>query len=175
MAATEITCTVCGAKNEPTAERCTSCGARLDPLESRELSLEEKEARKYQQEGFSWKWAGIAFLIYVTLQVLVLVVGPMAISSYDPQGLPGLLISAGVWFVGGILVGRLSPGKTFLEPAVAASLAVVPTLLYLNSIADVYPLSGLANFVGGLIGVMVTLLGGFIGEKLQMAGEQKRR
>ena len=93
----------------------------------------------------------------------------MVIEAYDPQGLPGLLISAGVWFVGGILVGWISPGKTFIEPAVGALIAVVPTLLWLNHIADVYELSLLANITGGMIGVMVTLLGGFIGEKIQMS------
>jgi hypothetical protein len=168
MASQEIVCTVCGAKNEPNATRCTSCGARIDPLDSREYSAEEMHQRRYQQDSFSWKWTAIAFGIFVVLQSIALVLLPMVISSYDPQGLPGLLISAGVWFVGGIVVGRASPGKTFLEPAVAAALAVIPTLLYLNYIADVYALTPLANIVGGLIGVMVTLLGSFIGEKLQM-------
>ncbi|MCA9616817.1 MAG: zinc ribbon domain-containing protein [Sandaracinus sp.] len=168
MASNEIVCTVCGAKNEPNAARCTSCGARIDPLDSREYSAEEAHQRRYQQDSFSWMWCGVSIAIFLVLQAVALGLLPMVISSYDPQGLPGLLISAGVWFVGGLVVARLSPGKTFLEPAVAAGVAVVPTLLYLNWIADVYKLSLLANIVGGLIGVMVTLLGSFIGEKLQM-------
>lgn len=169
MASNEIVCTVCGAKNEPTATRCTSCGARIDPLEAREYTAEEIQQRRYQQDTFSWKWTGVSVGVFLVLQGIVLGLLPMVVTSYDPQGLPGLLISAAVWFVGGIVVARFSPGKTFLEPAVAAALAVVPTLVYLNHIADVYKLSPLANIVGGLIGVMVTLLGSFIGEKLQMS------
>lgn len=168
MADKEIICTICGAPNDPKAVRCTACGAKIDILE-RELTAEEAHARRYQQESFEWKWVAISFAVYALLQAIALVLLPMVISSYDPQGLPGLLISAAVWFVGGALVGFISPGKTFLEPAVGALLAVVPTLLWLNHIADVYQLSLMANVVGGLLGVMVTLLGGFLGEKLQMA------
>ncbi|MEM9072208.1 MAG: zinc-ribbon domain-containing protein [Myxococcota bacterium] len=168
MADKEITCTICGAKNSPDAVRCTSCGAKIDVLE-RALSAEEEHARRYQQESFEWKWVFVSFGIYAALQAVALVALPMVIDSYDPQGLPGLLISAAVWFVGGAVVGLISPGKTFIEPAVGALLAVVPTLLWLNHIADVYQLSLLANIVGGMIGVMVTLLGGFLGEKLQMS------
>ena len=168
-AVNEIICTICGAKNDPSAERCTACGAKIEDLSSRELTAEEQAARRYQQDSFEWKWVAIAFLIYATLQGIALVALPMVIEAYDPQGLPGLLISAGVWFVGGILVGWISPGKTFIEPAVGALIAVVPTLLWLNHIADVYELSLLANITGGMIGVMVTLLGGFIGEKIQMS------
>ncbi len=169
MADKEIICSICGAANDPSAKRCTSCGAKLDVLERGELTAEEEHARRYQQESFEWKWVAISFAIYATLQAIALVLLPMVIDTYDPQGLPGLLISAGVWFVGGAAVGFISPGKTFIEPAVGALLAVVPTLLWLNHIADVHQLSLLANIVGGMIGVMVTLLGGFLGEKLQMS------
>ncbi len=169
-AAKEIICTICGAKNDPASKRCTSCGAKVDPLDmGRELSEQEKHDRRYQQDSFDFKWAAISFAIFAVLQLIALVLLPMVIDSYDPQGLPGLLISAAVWFVGGALVGLVSPGKTFIEPGVGALIAVVPTLIYLNSIADVYRLSLLANVVGGMIGVMVTLLGGFLGEKLQMS------
>ena len=168
MADKEIICSICGATNDASAARCTSCGAKIDVLE-RELTAEEEHARRYQQESFEWKWVAISFAIYATFQAIALALLPMVIDAYDPQGLPGLLISAGVWFVGGALVGFISPGKTFIEPAVGALLAVVPTLLWLNHIADVHQLSLLANIVGGMIGVMVTLLGGFLGEKLQMS------
>lgn len=169
-AAKDIICTICGSKNEPTATRCTSCGAKLDVLDGgRELTEQEKHERRYRQDSFNFKWAAIAFGVFAVLQLIALVLLPMVISSYDPQGLPGLLISAAVWFVGGGIIGWISPGKTFIEPAVGALIAVVPTLIYLNSIADVYELSPLANVVGGMIGVMVTLLGSFLGEKVQMS------
>ena len=73
-----------------------------------------------------------------------------------------------------VIVGFLSPGKTFLEPPVGALLAVLPTLAYLDSIADVYELPKLAYVVGGLLGVLATLMGAFVGERLQPASTRKR-
>jgi len=168
MAPTEIVCPVCGFKNAANAARCTSCGARVETLGPADLTDEELHAKRHQQEGFEWKWALVAFGIYMTLQGLILVALPFVITTYDPQGLPGLLISGAVWFVGGIVVGFVSPGKTFIEPAVGALLAVVPTVVWLNHIADVHQLSLLAYIIGGLLGVMITLFGAFVGEKLQM-------
>ena len=76
--------------------------------------------------------------------------------------------------MGAVIVGRLSPGKTFLEPPVGALLAVLPTLAYLDSIADVHELPKLAYVVGGLLGILATLMGAFLGEKLQPATTRKR-
>lgn len=173
MAADEIVCTICGAKNQAHAERCISCGARLDALGARELTDEEEYERRHQQDTFEWKWVFMSFGIYMVLQAIVLIGLQRVIPTYDPQGLPGLLISAGVWFFGGILIGAISPGKTFMEPAVGALLAVAPTSWYLNHIADVFKLSPMAYVVGGLLGVMMTLFGAFLGEKIQMGGGQK--
>ncbi len=167
MPAEEIICTVCGFRNKPNLERCTACGAKLQPLGTVELSAEEEMARRHQQDTFEWKWVGVSVAIYLGLQAVILGILPLVIDQYDPQGLPGLLISAAVWFVGGIVVGVLSPGKTFIEPAVGALVAVVPTILFLAHIADVRQLSVAAYVVGGLLGVMVTLFGAFLGEKIQ--------
>jgi hypothetical protein len=170
MAADEVVCTVCGAKNNPNVERCVSCGARLDALAGREVSDDEDVvSREHQQDTFEWKWVFIAFGVYMVLQGIVLAGLQMVIPAYDPQGLAGLLISGGVWFVGGLVVGLMSPGKTFIEPVVGAILAVPPTILYLSHIGDVYQLSELAYVVGGMLGVMMTLFGAFLGEKLQVS------
>lgn len=168
MAASEIVCPMCGFKNPAEASRCASCGARVEALSSSDMTEEELHAKRHQQEGFEWKWVFVAFGIYMILQAIVLVAMPLVITMYDPQGAPGLLISAAVWFVGGILVGFVSPGKTFLEPAVGAMLAAVPTIGWLMHISEVQPLSLLAAIIGGLLGVMITLFGAFLGEKLQM-------
>ncbi|MEM7448751.1 MAG: zinc ribbon domain-containing protein [Myxococcota bacterium] len=162
----QIVCAVCGAKNPANAKRCNSCGARIEEIRS-EYEDDELLARQNQQDGFEWKWVFISFSIYMLLQTVILGVLPLVIDAYDPQGLPGLLISAGLWFLGGIIVGMISPGKTFFEPAVGAMIAVLPTIAYLWWIADVYELSMLAYITGGLLGVMVTLPGAFLGEKIQ--------
>ncbi len=168
--AVQVTCHVCGAKNDSNLERCASCGARLDSGVG-SLTPEEIAERDQQQDPFSWKWVLVALVIYLPLTAIFIGALPMAIDAYDPQGLPGLGIIIGTWFIGGIAVGAISPGRTFLEPTVAAALAAVPSLWYLSTISDVQELNAMANFAGGSCGVMLTLLGSFLGEKLQ--GERR--
>jgi len=169
MASTdEITCHMCGFKNPADAGRCRSCGAKVEHLTAT-YTEEEQYARRYQQEDFEWKWALMAGGAYLGLQALILVLLPKVISSFDPQGFPGLLISVVVWFFGGIGVGVLSPGKTFVEPAVGALIAVTPTIAYLALMTpEGFQPSLLAYIVGAIMGVMISLFGAFIGEKIQM-------
>lgn len=168
-AAGEIICPMCGFKNAPNVPRCVSCGAKVDPMSIAEYTEDEEYARRHQQESFEWKWALLSMGIYLALQAVILAALPFVISTFDPQGLSGLLISVVVWFFGGILVGFVSPGKTFVEPAVGALFAAVPTIAYLMVITPQgFDPSLLAYIVGGLLGVMISLFGAFIGEKLQM-------
>lgn len=165
MASEAIVCTICGAKNEEGSTRCVSCGAKLDTLA---LTAEEQAERAGQQTTFRWSWVGISVAIFAVLQAIAIGLLPMVIDAYDPQGLAGLMISAVIWFVGGMIVGAISPGRTFIEPVVAALIVVVPTILWINVRSDVHAVSFLSMLVGGMLGVMVTILGSFIGEKLQM-------
>lgn len=169
MAAKDTTsCPVCGFSNPSEASRCASCGARLETLMGIELTEEEKRERRHQQTSFEWKWVGVAFGIYFALQAVTLALLPSVLPMYDPQGAPGLLISVVAWFVGGAVVGVISPGRTFFEPAVGALIAVVPTVAWLVHIDELYDVPMLFYVVGGLIGVMMTLFGAFLGERAQM-------
>lgn len=175
MAATEpeITCPMCGFKNPQSVERCHSCGARVETLTA-SYSDDEASARRYQQEQFELRWALTAAGVYLAAQTVILVILPLIISAFDPQGLPGLLISVGVWFVGGIVVGLLSPGKTFVEPAVGALIAVIPTVSYLAIVTpEGFQPTLLAYIVTALLGVMISLFGAFLGEKIQMGRTAK--
>jgi hypothetical protein len=166
MAADDIVCPVCGAKNPGNIERCRSCGARIE-AGTQGVSDEELEGPRHQQDTFEWKWVGVAFGIYFVLQAIVLAVLPAVIYAYDPQGLPGMLISMAIWFVGGAVVGVISPGRTFIEPAIGAMFAAVPTMLWLRHIADVHQQPLYAYVFAGVMGVMVTLFGAFLGELVQ--------
>lgn len=163
----EIVCHVCGAKNKADAVRCLSCGAKLENVQA-DYTAEEEAARQNQQTGFSPLWIAASFGIYIVLQGIFLVGLDLALASYDPQGFWGLVISIPIWFVGGIIVGRLSPGRTFLEPAVGAILACIPTVAYILYItAEGFMPSALELIVLGAMGVMISLFGAFLGEKLQ--------
>jgi DNA-directed RNA polymerase subunit RPC12/RpoP len=168
-AAQEITCPMCGFKNPSEQERCVSCGAKVEALTS-SYSSEDEHARRYQQDEFEWKWALIAAGLFTGLQVVVLAVLPKAIASFDPQGLSGLMLSVPVAFVGGIALGLFSPGKTFVEPAVGAMIAAIPTLslVSLRTPSGAFEPTLLAYIVCAAMGVMTALFGAFLGEKLQM-------
>jgi hypothetical protein len=165
----EITCPMCGFSNPESAERCRSCGAKVEEV-STTYSGEDAYERRYQQDHFEWRWALMAAGVYLAAQMVILVGLPFVISTFDPQGLPGLLISVAVWFVGGIIVGAVSPGKTFIEPAIGALIAVIPTVSYLAlTTPDGFQPTLLAYIVTALLGVMIALFGAFLGEKLQMS------
>lgn len=168
MAATEITCPMCGFKNAADKVRCQSCGAKLEAV-SVTYTAEEEAARRYQQETFEWRWAFLAFGVYMALQGVILALLPRVISAFDPQGMSGLLISVVVWFFGGIVVGVISPGKTFVEPAVGALLAALPTIAFLAlTTPKGFQPPMLAYIILAILGVMISLLGAFVGERVQM-------
>jgi len=161
---------MCGFENQGGATRCVSCGAKIEAFGAGEYTEEEVLARRFEQEDFEWKWAGIACGVYVGFQAVILVLMPLIISSFDPQGLAGLGISVLIWFFGGMVMGFISPGKTFLEPAVGAAIAVVPTITYQRAITpEGFEPSMLAYIVAGILGIMISLFGAFIGERIQMA------
>jgi hypothetical protein len=94
----------------------------------------------------------------------------MVIYAYDPQGLPGLMVSVPVAFGGGVIVGLFSPGKTFIEPAVGAMISAVPTAAVIAaSTPDGFEPTALAYVICAAMAVMMALFGAFLGEKAQMA------
>ena len=171
---------MCGFKNPADQERCRSCGAKVEAL-TVAYSDDELHARRYQQEDFEWTWAALAAGVGAGLQALVLGLLPRLIYSFDPQGLGGLLLSVPVFFVAGIVLGLVSPGKTFVEPAVGSMIAAVPALaLVALRTPEGFEPTTLAYIVCAVMGVMMALFGAFAGEKLQMstgaqANSAKRR
>jgi uncharacterized membrane protein YhdT len=169
----EVLCPMCGGTNPPDAKRCRSCGAKVEALTA-SYSSEEEQARRYQQEHFELRWALRATAVYLVLQTIILVILPFVIPTFDPQGLPGLLISVVVWFVGGVIVGFVSPGKTFVEPAIGALIAVIPTVTYIAlTTPDGFQPTLLAYVVTAMLGVMISLFGAFLGEKFQMGSRDR--
>jgi DNA-directed RNA polymerase subunit RPC12/RpoP len=169
----EVTCPMCGFTNPESIERCRSCGAKVEELSST-YSDEQAYERRYQQDSFEWKWAARSAIAFLAAQIVILVGLPFVIRSFDPQGLAGLLISVGIFLLGGVGVGLVSPGKTFLEPALGALIAVIPTASYLAiTTPEGFQPTLLAYMVSGSLGVMLALFGAFLGEKLS-AGPSKR-
>ena len=163
-----IVCPMCGFKNPADEERCSSCGARVEALR---VSYTDDEVlqRRYQQEDFEWTWAALAVGVAAGMQALVLGLLPRLIYAFDPQGLSGLMLSVPVFFVAGIVLGIVSPGKTFVEPAVGSMLAAGPTLaLVAMRTPEGFEPTVLAYIVCAVMGVMMALFGAFVGERVQM-------
>lgn len=167
----QVICHVCGFKNAASEERCVACGAKLEDV----AASYADDPKRDEVRGFSLQWTGIGFVTYAVLQALALGVLPMVIDAYDPQGFSALMISMVVWLAGGTLTGFLSPGRTFLEPAAAALLALGPTVWWIIEITPAAPdrlaggfqLNLPAYIIGGLLGAMVSLFGAILGERLQ--------
>jgi hypothetical protein len=124
VAAKSVVCPSCGFKqNPPGSARCASCGAKLEELGRARRSAAED---RYQQEGVSIQWLLIAFLVQGVLTAALVFGLPLVVPLLDFEGQNGMLVCIPVWFIGGLLVGMISPGRTFIEPAVAALLVAIP-------------------------------------------------
>ncbi len=171
---TSITCPSCGFKNTPVPSngRCVSCGASMEALKPTR-SAETERQRRYQQEGFSVLWMAIAILVQSVLTAALVIGLPMVVGALDFEGSNGMIVAIPVWFVGGMLLGMISPGKTFVEPVVAAFLVAIPTIFYLFRSQTVRTMPLFMYVIMAAIGVLFTLIGSYIGERIQMGPPPK--
>lgn len=169
---TVVRCPTCGARNAKNARRCASCGAAIEELKPIHSPERERE-RRYQQEGFSILWALIAVVIQGVLTGAVIFALPRAIGALDFEGYYGMSLSIPVWCVGGMLIGLISPGKTFVEPVVAAIVVALPTVFYLYTGQTVRTMPWFMYVIMAAAGIMFTLIGAYLGERIQMGPPPK--
>jgi predicted nucleic acid-binding Zn ribbon protein len=169
-----ILCPSCGFKNTLPLpnQRCVSCGAPTDELR-RTLSRQEELDRRYQQEGFSLLWMAVSIAIMGVLTVALVFGLPMVVPALDFEGSAGMLVAIFVWFLGGMLVGLVSPGKTFVEPVVSVFLIAIPTALLLYRGQTVKMMPYFMYVLMSLLGALFTLIGAYLGERVQMGPPPK--
>jgi len=92
---------------------------------------------------------------------------------FDFEGSAGMVVAIPVWFVGGMLVGLISPGKTFIEPVVASFLIAMPTAFLLFGSQTVKVMPSFMYVLMSAVGVLFTLIGAYIGERVQMGPPPK--
>lgn len=123
-----------------------------------------------------WKWVGYGVLIMFGLGlVAAAVVAFFLVDDLPASGDPGDIVLTGgqlalamllnflAFVAGGFIVGLKSAGRTVIEPAIAAAVAVAITLLLSGSVTVTdFLVSGLVPFLAGL-------LGGWLGERRQEA------
>ena len=161
-------CPMCGAANVSAApgQRCQSCGARL--TESKRPGRHEEVERGYHQEGFSAAWCGISLGVVGILTAAIVVGLPMVVPVFDFEGSAGMMLSIPVWFVSGMLVGLISPGRTVLEPVVATFLVAMPTALLLFNGQTVKMMPAFMYVLMSALGVLFSLIGSYVGERIQV-------
>ncbi|MCA9523013.1 MAG: hypothetical protein KC609_18690 [Myxococcales bacterium] len=101
---------------------------------------------------------GVAVMFGVQTGAGILL-GLMGISRLGT--LPLVLIALVAFALGGFLVGRFSKGKTILEPAVSAVIAVALAMFVKGHF------NLLAIVIGGILPFLAALAGGWLGEKAQ--------
>jgi hypothetical protein len=136
-------------------------------------SAEADRARRYQQDGFSVVWFLIAVLVQAVLTAALVVGLPMVVGALDFEGSNGMTVAVPVWFLGGMLLGMISPGKTFIEPVVASFMVAIPTVFYLARGQTVRTMPLFMYVIMAAIGVLFTLIGSYIGERIQMGPPPK--
>jgi hypothetical protein len=162
-------CPSCGHSHtaERAPRRCASCGAPV-----RELLIERAlEARR--QNRFSFSWLLVSLLITALLTAAVIVGLPLVAHVLDFEGSAGMLVAIPVWFTSGMLVGLISPGRTFVEPACAAALVAVPTVLLLLRSETVKTMPLFLYLLFAALGVFFAWIGSVTGERVQMGPPPK--
>jgi hypothetical protein len=162
-------CPSCGHKNQlPLAQnRCASCGVKMEELTERKLTREEQLERRYQQAGFSPTWFVFSLGVVGVMTAAIVVGLPMVVPALDFEGSAGMWIAIPVWFLSGILVGLVSPGRTFFEPGVATFLVAMPTAFFLFQGQTVKTMPAFMYVLMSALGIFFSLIGTFTGERLQ--------
>jgi len=123
-----------------------------------------KELEADKKGGLQWGWI-IAGTVIAFIFNAFFVIGGFALLKF---GMGGIVMALGASFLfAGLLVGYFSPGVTIMEAGVSGVLSVILNALLLYSFSllmmeeSVYVLEGLA------VGFALSLIGGWLGEKLQ--------
>jgi hypothetical protein len=145
----------------------------MDPIGKVHRTREEELERRYQQEGVSLLWLAIAFAVQGVLTAALVFGLPMVLPLIDFEGGNGMTVCIPVWFVGGLLVGMISPGRTFIEPVVASFVVAIPTTFFLVQSETVRTLPTFLYVIMAAIGVLFTLIGAYIGERIQLGPPPK--
>lgn len=129
----------------------------------------------YEDRAVDWPWVFVSVVIGITVSSYVVLVGEARL-GFSPTASLGSFAAS--FLVTGWVVGRFSPGRTMVEPAIAAAfMLVVDAAFVILWLGD---LSGSAIFLGFGAAVVLALLGGWLGEahqswaELRPAGKQGR-
>ncbi|MBI5542310.1 MAG: hypothetical protein HY901_00350 [Deltaproteobacteria bacterium] len=121
--------------------------------------------------SFSQAWAFLSVVLFLAIELAIgAFVGPFVIGKYVSPMFHlqlQMLMHLGSFYVGGFLVGMLSPGVRLTEPAVGAFISVaVVWLISFFMPSWFYHFDFTRLLVGGGIAFALALAGAYSGEKL---------
>ncbi|MCH2205823.1 MAG: hypothetical protein MK132_08130 [Lentisphaerales bacterium] len=121
--------------------------------------------------AFSKKWMWFSFAIFIVLEICVgAVLGEIIAGTYKSHNMRFMLqglLHVGSFFLGGLIIGFISPGIRLVEPAVAAALAIlVISLLTFFTPYRFFHFSLGKLIIAGTIAFFLALKGAQIGERL---------
>lgn len=120
------------------------------------------------QDRFSFVWFAVALGVTSIMTAAIIVGLPMVVPKFDFEGSAGMMMAVPVWFASGLLVGLISPGRTFAEPTCAAVLVAVPTVMFLIQSETVKTMPLYLYILFSALGVFFSLVGSYAGERVQM-------
>jgi hypothetical protein len=132
-----------------------------------------------EQLGLNMKWVVLGAILIIALnQVLsYLLIEPVGIPLINSMGLIGgllvfvMIIAVGSFFVGGILIGRMSPGVTIKEAGYASVAAIAVNVVLNTIITGQFP-GILGIVIIAAIGYGLGVAGAKVGESWQSKVER---
>lgn len=115
-------------------------------------------------ERIDWKWVVISIVIFLVAQVVLnFVFTVFGILTLGFGFLIFLVAKPIIYFVGGYITGRASPGRTVLEPAIGAVVIVVAGTIF--DAVQARPSGLVGTILSGLIAFFFAILGARAGER----------
>ncbi len=125
-----------------------------------------------KSKTFSWTWVLISIAVFLIVELFI--------GGFIPGLVAGRYVGRIFWykiemimmlasyFLGGFLIGLLSPSVRIFEPAIGAFLVVIGTLIYsfFIPLTRFFGFSGDRALIGGAIVFVLALLGADQGERL---------
>ncbi|MBF0198632.1 MAG: hypothetical protein HQL32_13020 [Planctomycetes bacterium] len=120
---------------------------------------------------FSKKWMILSMVIYIAAEIFIgFFIGGIIVGKYVSIGLQFMmqgLCMLLAYFVGGFLVGVISPGVRIYEPAAGAFACVALTMILVIFVPlPFFHFSLTKLIVGGAIAFVIALTGAKMGERI---------
>lgn len=118
-------------------------------------------ATEFDLSKIDWKWVGISVLIFIVAQVALSVVfSVIGVLTLGIGFILFMVFKPLVYFLGGYITGRISPGLTIFEPAVGALIVSIG-----GAILDRGAGSILGVVISAIIAFFAAVFGASLGER----------